>query len=94
VDPEGILIEVDLVVISAVAEADSAAVAVVVSAVAAVAVVLAVAVVAVSDQGKCTKQPAQIVVQNVKYHSSQKKTDQYIAGNVSRSISLKGSESG
>ena len=39
-----------------------------------------------TDQGKCTKQPAATVEMNVKYHSSQKKTDLFIARNASQII--------
>jgi len=36
------------------------------------------------DQEKCSKQHAGIVGMNVKYHSNQKMTDQFIAENVSK----------
>ena len=36
-----------------------------------------------TDQGKCTKEPAAIVEMNVKYHSSQRRTDLFIATNAS-----------
>jgi len=39
-----------------------------------------------TDQGKCTKQPAATVEMNVKYHSSQKRTDLFIARNASQII--------
>ncbi len=37
-----------------------------------------------TDQEKCSKQHALIVGMNVKYHSNQKMTDQFIAENVSK----------
>ena len=39
-----------------------------------------------TDQGKCTKQPAATVEMSVKYHSSQKRTDLFIATNASQII--------
>jgi hypothetical protein len=38
------------------------------------------------DQGKCTKQPAATVEMSVKCHSSQKRTDLFIATNASQII--------
>ena len=37
---------------------------------------------------KCIRQPALIVVMSVKFHSNQKKVDQSIVENVSRSIEI------
>ncbi|MDP6587431.1 MAG: hypothetical protein QF535_22480, partial [Anaerolineales bacterium] len=39
-----------------------------------------------TDQGKCTKQPAATVEMSAKCHSSQKRTDLYIATNASQII--------
>jgi len=39
-----------------------------------------------TNEEKCIRQPAQIAVMNVKFHSNQKKTDQSIVKNVFRSI--------
>jgi hypothetical protein len=45
-----------------------------------------VAVQEITDQAKCLPQPVVTVEMNVKYHSSQKKIDLFIAKNVSKII--------
>jgi len=44
------------------------------------------ALVETTDHGKCTKQLVEIVAMNVKYHSNQKITDQFIVQTVSKTI--------